>query len=97
MPTCKLQKLTRLRTGSHSLAVETGRHARPIKPREERICDCKEIEDETHFLLKCHKYYHLRQKYIGHLPEIRISELLQMEFAADYVNELDNMRNLYKR
>ena len=97
VPTSKLQKLTRIRTGSHSLAIETGRHTRPINPRGERVCECNEVEDEAHFVLQCQRYIHLREQYIGHLPETRLSDVLQMEFAADYISDLEKNRELYKR
>ena len=56
--------LTRFRTSSHSLLIETGRYENI--PREQRICQsCNiyKIENEFHFLLVCPKYRELRQKY----------------------------------
>ena len=96
MHTSKLHKLTRLRTGSHTLAIETGRHTRPIKPREERLCDCNQVEDESHFLLKCYKYRHIREKYKINEYEMKISDILQMDFVPDYITELEEVRELYK-
>ena len=32
--------LTRYRTGSHNLRIETGRHTNLTTPREDRICKC---------------------------------------------------------
>ena len=49
--------LTRFRTSSHSLMIETGRYENT--PREQRICQfCNmgKIEDEYHFLLDCPNY-----------------------------------------
>ena len=45
--------LTRLRIGSHSLAIEVGRYHRPSPlPVEERLCSCcQTIEDELHFFM----------------------------------------------
>ena len=49
--------LTRIRTSSHNLTVETGRYVRPKIPIEERLCtECGMLEDERHFLLKCSRY-----------------------------------------
>ena len=57
--------LTRLRTSSHSLSIETGRQLNT--PRKNRICkNChhNQIENEYHFILICPKYSNLRKKYI---------------------------------
>ena len=46
--------LSRLRTSSHRLGIETGRWRRPVLPREQRKCPrCDKIDDEYHFLLEC--------------------------------------------
>ena len=44
--------LTRLRVGSHSLAIEVGRFHKPIPlPINDRLCSiCQSVEDELHFL-----------------------------------------------
>ena len=44
---------------SHTLAIETGRHAKPKIAKEERTCrycNLDDVEDEEHFLLKCPLY-----------------------------------------
>ena len=49
--------LTKLRTSSHNLNIETGRYTRPKTPKEERLCTtCNVIEDEYHFLICCSRY-----------------------------------------
>lgn len=49
--------LTRLRTSSHSLQIETGRYTRPKMAVEDRKCTCSEVvEDECHFLTECKLY-----------------------------------------
>ena len=93
--TTKLQKLTRIRTSCHSLAIELGRHTRTRKSKEMRLCHCNEMEDENHFVLKCHSYDNIRQQYIGNMPEIRLSDVLQMDFAPDFVYELEKQREIY--
>ena len=48
--------ISRFRTSSHSLHIETGRHTIPYTPIENRICnfcDLKSIDDEIHMLLRC--------------------------------------------
>ena len=58
--------LTRLRTSSHRLAIETERWTKPHRtPRFERKCQlCNTLEDEFHFVLECPLYRDLRVKYI---------------------------------
>ena len=53
--------LTRFRTSSHKLNIETGRYSRPPTPLENRVCSfCKDsIEDEFH-LFQCNYYSDLR-------------------------------------
>ena len=49
--------LSRFRTSSHSLFIETGRYDNT--PRTERLCktcNMNQIEDEYHFLLVCPEY-----------------------------------------
>ena len=59
------KNLTRLRLGSHNLAIESGRYLGV--ERQNRICEhCtyNTVESEYHFLLICPKYYDLRLKYL---------------------------------
>ena len=56
--------LAKLRLGVLTLRIETGRFVRPRLPAEERlclICNSGEVEDETHFLLRCAEYSIERQ------------------------------------
>lgn len=56
--------LSRLRTSSHSLLIETGRYENIA--REERLCkscNMRKVETEFHFILVCPKYRELRTKY----------------------------------
>jgi len=59
------KQLTKLKISAHPLAIETGRYSKPKISRNERFCKfCKDqVEDESHFLLKCPNYNLLRQKY----------------------------------
>jgi hypothetical protein len=57
--------VTRIRSGTNPLRIESGRRKRPVEPVGERICrECKlgEIEDEKHFILKCSKYDDYREE-----------------------------------
>ena len=51
-----LTAISRFRTSSHSLHIETGRHTLPYTPVDNRICtfcNSNKIDDEMHMLLKC--------------------------------------------
>jgi hypothetical protein len=46
--------ISQIRTSSHTLAIERGRHERPKVPVEGRICStCRVVEDEMHFITAC--------------------------------------------
>lgn len=61
------QSLSKLRMSSHRLEIEAGRWARPTSlPIDQRKCFmCQVVEDEYHFVIECHLYSDLRQKYIS--------------------------------
>lgn len=51
-----LTAISRFRTSSHCLLIETGRHTIPKTPIQNRICkfcSLNEIDDEIHFLNRC--------------------------------------------
>ena len=55
--------LGQVRLSSHNLGIETGRHCKPSKPPEERICACcssGQVDDEIHFLTHCKAHDDLR-------------------------------------
>ena len=54
-----MSTIARFRMNFHTLAIETGRHAKPKIAKEERkcrYCNLDDVEDEEHFLLKCLLY-----------------------------------------
>ena len=57
--------LEKLRILSHCLRIETGRYGRDRIDRQDRICTlCSmELEDEYHFIFKCHLYQDIRTHY----------------------------------
>jgi hypothetical protein len=64
-------ELTKIRGGTNRLRIEKGRYQK--LPEEERICEfCekKEVEDETHFILKCPLYTDLREEMWKSVEEI---------------------------
>ncbi len=53
-----------LRTGSHRLQIELGRHSVPKVPIERRICtQCvnNKVEDEFHFVMECTRHADARR------------------------------------
>ena len=59
--------ITCIRISSHDLRIHSARYGRERIQRDERVCllcECLDIEDEFHFILKCDKYDDLRQKYV---------------------------------
>ena len=62
--------ISRYRTGSHNLAIETGRFSLPRIPREERFCSCgTEIQTVTHILLYCHLLDDIRNHTFNNVDE----------------------------
>ena len=57
--------MSRYRLSSHSLNIEQGRYTKiDRKNRICTLCNCNDIEDEFHFILKCPFYSELRAQYI---------------------------------
>ena len=51
---CERVVLTRYRSGSHNLKIETGRLHNPTIPRDERLCRCNNgIQSLSHVLFHC--------------------------------------------
>ena len=54
------KSISKIRTSSHSLAIEKMRHSKNIIPFGERLCHL--IEDEQHFLTSCVIYSEERKE-----------------------------------
>lgn len=85
--------LSRFRTSSHSLFIETGRYDNT--PRHQRLCkSChmNKIEDEYHFLLVCPKYRELRSKYFKpyycHWPTLQKFETILSATSKKVIQNL---------
>ena len=87
--------LSRFRTSSHDLLIETGRYENI--PRDQRLCkycDVKKIESEYHFLLVCRKFRDLRKNILNHIivigqqsTNLRVSCLqIQRKLFAIYLS-----------
>ena len=71
--------ITKLRTGTHHLYIETGRFKRV--PREERICPCDTgIQTVKHVLIQCPLLQHLRR---GDLTTV--AEYMESDFLLTYI------------
>jgi hypothetical protein len=60
--------MTKLRISAHRLEIEKGRYSRPKIPANHRICthcDCNEVEDELHLLMKCPLYSKERTPFLS--------------------------------
>ena len=57
--------VAKLRSGNHSLRIESGRHCVPKLPGSLRICQhchSNQVENENHFLFHCDRYKTIRQQ-----------------------------------
>ena len=91
-PFYKLREVTRLRIVSHNLEIEVGRFQ--FKDKSERLCSCKEIETEEHFVMQCCQYTHIRQKYLS--PNLPLHAHLDSNYTPNLIYELQKCRDLYK-
>lgn len=49
--------IAKMRMGVFPIELELGRYRhKPLEDRQCTQCDCHEVEDESHFLLRCEKY-----------------------------------------
>jgi hypothetical protein len=72
--------ITKIRTNSHHLEIERGRHCKPRLAIKDRLCDkCKVVEDELHFLTVCNKYETMRgelySKVVNVMPEFSTMDI----------------------
>ena len=78
--------LTRLRTSSHTLQIERGRHTRPITPVNKRLCaNCYEIEDEFHFLIECKLYSNERNALFDKICRTSLPDFVLLDNNAKFV------------
>ena len=63
MDACERERISasRLRLGSHHLKIETGRWSRI--PRDNRLCPCGAVQDESHAMLSCPFTQNVRDTY----------------------------------
>lgn len=85
-------RLTRFRTSSHNLAIETGRWSR-IEP-EKRLCECGFPQTEDHVLCASPRTCHLRSAFqLDYSKLDRILDNPDIRTVCDYVNKCLNELN----
>ena len=60
--------ITRYRTGSNNLKIETGRYRCPVIPRDQRLCSCEmDVQTLRHVLLECDEIRNMpnAERFIG--------------------------------
>ena len=81
----KRVNFTRFRLSSHSLKIETGRWSRIL--REERLCECGEVQDELHVTLYCPKTAGIREKFNFDGID-NLNDLMKHPSIIDIINEI---------
>lgn len=82
-----VRSLMRFRTGSHLLAVETGRWEQPPVPRSDReclICGMNVVQDEFHLVLECPRMHDLRAKYARLFEELGGPHVVEDSFMQTW-------------
>lgn len=95
----KRRAIAALRTGSHHLRIETGRWSGHRIPREERLCECCDmntVEDEHHALQECPAYTNIRTVHADlRCSEIPLYQLLASPMVArlaSYIQQISVAR-----
>lgn len=76
IPEYQRQAFTKLRLSAHSLAIETGRWSRT--PREQRLCDCGQIQTENHIISECPTTAHIRAHFSS-MDTFRLPDLFKCD------------------
>ena len=86
--------LSQFRLSSHTLNIEKGRHCKPKKPINERLCQvCKlnMVESEEHFLLQCPLYTNERVKLLTNLMLHEKDVIIQHSTSETFVNLMSSV------
>ena len=79
-------QIAKFRTSSHTLAIETGRHTKPITPQQRRTCkQCTSgaVETEKHAVLSCDAYNNVREPFLETVKNVK-PDLLQQSITEQY-------------
>ena len=80
--------IAKFRMSSHTLAIETGRHAKPKMAKEERkcrYCNLDDVEDEEHFILQCPLYNEERLSLLNSVV-LNVSAMSQRDVFVDLLS-----------
>ena len=84
----KRSVFTKFRLSSHSLKIETGRWSRIA--REDRLCDCGGIQDESHVVFDCTKTEGVREKFVvSRQVYNNVGELMENHDCVKLVDFID--------
>jgi hypothetical protein len=77
--------ISKIRTNSHNLEIERGRHCKPRLAIKDRLCNkCKVLEDEIHFVTVCDKYKTMRRDLYTKVAYV-MPEFSNMDNAGKFV------------
>ena len=86
--------LTTLRTGTNILRIETGRWKQENKDeRKCKFCSSDEIEDEEHFLMKCHAYHDLRDCFFEKICNMTQGKVIPYYQQKNFFFEYEKFEN----
>ena len=77
--------LTKIRSGTNDLRIETGRWKRPVEKVEQRVCRMcmsRDVENEEHFILSCVAYQDLRNEMFQNI-ESQTNDKYQIKTMSD--------------
>ena len=83
----KRVNFTRFRLSSHNLKIETGRWSRI--EREERLCDCGEVQDELHVIVYCPKSASIRERF--NIQETSLNEVMKHPSIVEIISEVTRL------
>ena len=84
--------LAQYRLSFHYLGIETGRHPKPPKPKEKRLClYCRNgcVDDEIHFLTECDIHTEIRQRFVSNIKS-HIEKYEELPANGKFVTVMTN-------
>ena len=85
------RNLVKSQINHHKLRMEAGRYQKDNLPRELRLCQSNQVENETHFLFQCSRYSLQRQTFFKGISKM-IPDI-QRKSTSDIVKPLMNSKD----